>query len=142
MKLRTLMALPLSLILAHAEDINVDHLVDTIALKETGAAWDGRPGSHGELSAYQIMETVWRQHMSPRPFSDARVASLARLCATRHVQWLIVQIENHGMTVTPERVATAWNRGLGYLYRHVPEQTDYGIELANLYYDLATKAAE
>ena len=75
-------------------------------------------------------------------YPGAGVASLARLCATRHVQWLIVKIENHGMTVTPERVATAWNRGLGYLYRHVPEQTDYGIELANLYYDLATKAAE
>jgi hypothetical protein len=120
--------------LARAEDINVGRLVDTIAMKETGASWNGNPGSHGELSAYQIMESVWRQHMAPKPFNDARIASLARLCATEHVQWLIARMKSHGLIVTPQRVATAWNHGLGYLLRHAREQTNYGIEVANLYY--------
>jgi hypothetical protein len=141
MNLITWMALPLAFAMVHAEDINVDHMLDTLATKETGAAWDGRPGSHGELSAYQLMECTWRQHMAPRPFNEARIASLARSCAAKHVQWLIAQIESHGLTVTPQRVATAWNHGLGYLCRHVQEQTEYGIEVANLYYDRVAKAS-
>jgi hypothetical protein len=141
MRLFTLIALPLTLALGHAEDINVDRLVDTIAIKETGAAWNGHPGSCGELSAYQITEGVWRQHMAPMPFNDARIACLARACATKHVRWLIAKIESHGLTVTPQRVATAWNHGFGYLCRHVQEQTNYGIEVANLYYDIVAKTS-
>jgi hypothetical protein len=137
-----LLALPISLTLAHAEDINVGRLVDTIAMKETGAAWNGHPGSHGELSAYQFLESVWDQHMAPRPFSEARVASLAQTCAIKHVQWLINQMKSHGLTVTPQRIATAWNHGLGYLYRHVREQTNYGIEVANLYYGVVASGWE
>jgi hypothetical protein len=136
MKPIALIALPLVLTLAHAAEINIDRLLDTIAIKETGAAWDGRPGSHGELSAYQFTESIWRLHMAPLPFDDARVASLARCCATRHVRWLIAQFESHGLPVTPQGLATAWNHGLGYLFRHAQEQTVYGIEVANLYDDV------
>jgi hypothetical protein len=141
MKRFILVALPFAFALAHAEEVNVERLVDAIAIKETGAAWNGQPGSCGELSAYQIMEGTWSLHMAPRPFSEARIASLARSCAIKHVRWLIAQLEGHGLAVTPERIATAWNHGLGYLCRHFGEPTAYGIEVANLYEQTSAKTS-
>ena len=119
-------------IAASAAELDVPCFVDVLPLKETGLRWDGRPGLCGELSAWQITETVWRQHMAPAPFSDAREPALARVCALRHVRWLVAQIERRGLVVTPQRVATAWHFGLSRAAR----STEWGLEVANLYNDL------
>jgi hypothetical protein len=113
-------------------EIDVGREIDALAMKETGLRWDGRPGLCGELSAWQITEKVWRQHMAPAPFSDAREPALARVCALRHVRWLIAQIERRGLAVTPQCVATAWHFGLSRAAR----STEWGLEVANLYNDL------
>ncbi len=113
-------------------EIDVPRLVDALGMKETGLRWDGNPGPAGELSAYQITERVWRQHMAPRPFSHARDPALARVCAVKHVAWIVTQLRRRGLAVTPARVATVWHYGLS----HAARRTQWGIEVANLYHDL------
>jgi hypothetical protein len=113
-------------------ELDVGRLVDALGMKETGLRWDGQPGPAGELSSYQITERVWRQQMAPRPFSEARDPALARACAVKHVRWLIAQIRGRGLTITPQRVATAWHFGIS----HAAQRTEWGMEAANLYNDL------
>lgn len=113
-------------------EIDVGRMIDALAMKETGLRWDGHPGLRGELSAWQITETVWRQHMEAEAFFDACVPALARVCALRHVRWLVAQIERRGLAVTPQRVATAWHFGLS----HAAHSTEWGLEVGNLYQDL------
>jgi hypothetical protein len=117
---------------ASAAEIDVSRFLEAIAAKETGLRWDGQPGPCGELSRYQITETVWRQHMAPAPFALARDPAQARTCAVKHLHWLIAQIERHGLAVTPQHVATAWHFGLSRAGR----RSQWGIEVANLYRDL------
>ncbi len=112
--------------------VEVCRLADALALKETGRAWDGRPGPCGELSDYQITAAVWRQHMPWLPFTAARDPALARACALKHLGWLVAEIERRGLVVTPQRVATAWHFGLG----RAAHSTEWGREVANLYFDL------
>ena len=109
--------------------VDVERLVDVLAIKETGTRWTGRPGPVGELSAWQITEPVWREHMAPRPYDEARDPALARACAVAHVRWLITQIERRGQPATPERVATCWHFGPG----HARRPSQYGADVANLY---------
>ncbi|MDD2763451.1 MAG: hypothetical protein PHE83_05695 [Opitutaceae bacterium] len=117
---------------APAAPLDIARLLAAVAAKETGLRWDGRPGPGGELSAWQITETVWRQHCKA-PFAQAATDhQLAREVAERHIHWLIAQIERRGLPVTPQRVATAWHFGLS----HVARRTPWGREVANLYHDL------
>ena len=118
-------------------EVDVPRLVDALGMKETGLRWDGQPGPAGEMSAWQITEGVWRQHMAPRPFSDARDPALARECALKHVRWLIAQIQRRGLAVTPQRVATAWHFGIS----HAARRTTWGMEVANLYFDITRSAS-
>lgn len=113
-------------------EIDISRFLEAIAFKETGTGWDGRPGPSGELSRYQITETVWRQHMGTLPFAAARDPVMARTCAQRHIRWLIAGIDRRSLAVTPQRVATVWHYGLSRARR----QTQWGLELANLYSDL------
>ena len=112
-------------------EIDVARMVDVLAMKETGVRWAGQPGPTGELSAWQITEPVWRQHMAPRQFGEARDPVLARACAVKHVRWLIAQIERRGQVATPERVATCWHFGPG----HARRPSRWGTDVANLYQD-------
>jgi hypothetical protein len=114
--------------------LDIVHMADMLGAKETGNHWDGRPGSCGELGEHQITEGVWHQHMGSRPFSDCRIVNLEYSCTLLHIRWLEDQISRHGLTVSPETVATAWNHGLGYLYRHAHQHTAYGVEVSALYY--------
>ena len=111
--------------------IDVERMVDVLAMKETGARWHGQFGPVGELSAWQFTEPVWREHMAPRSFEEARDPALARLCAIKHVRWLIIQIERRGQAATPERVATCWHFGPG----HARQASRWGTEVENLYHD-------
>jgi hypothetical protein len=115
-----------------AADLDVGRMADALGMKETGLQWDGQPGPAGELSAYQITAGVWSQHMRPLHFSQARNPELARLCAVRHLRWLIQQIGARGLSITPQRVATAWHYGLS----RARGRTQWGLEVANLYNDL------
>ena len=109
--------------------VDVERMVDVLAMKETGTSWSGRVGPQGELSAWQITEPVWREHMAPRPFAEARDPALARDCAVRRIRWLIAQIERRGQAATPERVATCWHFGPG----HARRPSQFGADVANLY---------
>jgi hypothetical protein len=113
-------------------DVDVPRLLEALRMKETGLRWNGQPGPAGELSDYQLTAGVWRQHMAPRPFSEARDPALARACAVKHLRWLIAQIQCRGLTITPQRVATAWHFGIS----HAARRTTWGLEAANLYHDL------
>ncbi len=108
--------------------VDVERMVDVLAMKETGTRWTGQPGPVGELSAWQITEPVWRDHMA-QPYADARDPTLARACAVKHVRWLIRQIERRGQAATPERVATCWHFGPG----HARRPSQWGADVANLY---------
>jgi len=108
-------------------------MAGALRMKETGVAWDGKPGPAGEFSAFQLTEPTWRQHMAPLPFSQARDPALARACAVKHLRWLVEQIQRRGLPVTPQLVATCWHYGLS----HATKRTQWGLEVANLYHDLA-----
>jgi len=118
-------------IAARAAEIDMPRFLQVLAMKETGLGWNGRPGPCGELSAWQITETVWRQHMAPRPFRQARDPALARACAVKHLAWLIAGIGNRGLELTPARLATAWHFGLS----HAGRRSEWGTEVAGLYFD-------
>ncbi len=113
-------------------EIDVGRFLQAIAIKETGSGWNGVPGPCGELSRWQIIQAVWRQHMGSLPFSAARDPALARTCAQRHIRWLIAGIERRRLIATPQRVATAWHYGLS----RAGQRTRWGMEVANLYNDL------
>jgi hypothetical protein len=119
-------------------DVDVPRLLEALRMKETGLRWDGQPGPAGELSDYQLTAGVWRQHMAPRPFSEARDPALARTCAVKHIDWLVAQIQRRGLTITPQRVATAWHFGIS----HAARRTRWGMEAANLYYDITRNASD
>ena len=105
--------------------------------KETGLAWDGRPGAAGELSRWQITPVVWRQH-SAEPFARAaRDVAKARAVARAHLEWLQDRLRKAGVAVTPERLATCWHYGASQARR--PAQ--WGAEVANLYYDFSAGKA-
>ena len=113
-------------------DVDVLRMVDVLEMKETPNGWNGKPGPCGELGRPQLTEGVWNDRMAPLPFSMARDPKFARECAIKHVRWLIVQIQRRGLTVTPQRVATAWHFGIS----HAARRTRWGMEAANLYHNL------
>ena len=114
---------------AHVAEFRTEIFLESLAMKETGLGWNGKPGPCGELSRWQIMPAVWHQHMGAMPFEHARDVKLARLCALRHIEWLSERITATGMKPTPERVATCWHYG----HTHRRRASAWGQEVANLY---------
>jgi hypothetical protein len=110
-------------------DFQTDIFLEALAMKETGAGWNGQPGPCGELSRWQIMPVVWRQHMGSVPFVRAFEEKQARVCALRHIAWLRARIIAAGHKPTPERVATCWHYGAS----HRSRSSVWGQEVANLY---------
>jgi len=70
-----------------------------------------RPGTRGELGAYQFRETTWRMHSS-QPFSRALDRAQSDRVAVQHYEWLKKGLERAGLPVTPYNIALAWNGGL------------------------------
>lgn len=85
-----------------------------------------RPGTHGELGAYQFRETTWRMH-SKEPFRRALDRAQSDLVAVRHYEWLKKGLEQAGVPITPYNIALAWNGGLetAVLGRSVAASHDY-----------------
>lgn len=70
-----------------------------------------RPGTRGELGAYQFRETTWRMHSS-QPFARALDRAQSDRVAVQHYEWLKKGLERAGLPVTPYNIALAWNGGL------------------------------
>src|SRR4051812_25105289 len=109
--MRILLALIALTVAAHAAEFRTGIFLEALAQKETGLAWNGKPGPCGELSRWQIMPAVWAQHMAGEPFRRANYEARARLCAQLHVEWLTARITAAGVDTTPERIATCWHFG-------------------------------
>lgn len=115
------------------QEIDTNRLLEALAQKETGAAWNGRPGPFGELSRWQITPVVWAQH-SREPFAiAARNEAKARAVAIAHLEWLRDRLVAARVPVTVERLATTWHFGATYARR----RTSWGTEVSNLYGALA-----
>jgi hypothetical protein len=71
-----------------------------------------RPGSHGELGAYQFRQSTWRMH-TRAPFGNALVRSHADQVAVAHYDWLAEQLRRNGFRPTAYNIALAWNAGIG-----------------------------
>jgi hypothetical protein len=127
--LKTFLALIALTVAAHAAEFRTGIFLESLAMKETGAGWSGRPGPCGELSRWQIMPSVWAQHMGDIPFERAADEELARVCALRHIAWLCERITAASIKPTPERVATCWHYG----HTHRRRASTWGQEVANLY---------
>ncbi len=128
--MRLLMFLILALTAQAAFD--ADKFLTALAAKETGLAWNGKPGPCGELSRWQIMPEVWAQHMPGVPFEFARDAGWAEQCARLHLAWLADRIHVAGQRPTPERLATCWHYGAS----HARRASAWGQEVENLYKEL------
>jgi hypothetical protein len=70
-----------------------------------------RPGSNGELGAYQFRASTWRMHTAV-PFERALDRSESDRVAVRHYEWLRAGLERAGVAATPYMIALAWNSGL------------------------------
>jgi hypothetical protein len=96
-----------------------------------------RPGSLGELGAYQFREQTWKMHTSA-PFSLALDRRVSDAVAVKHYDWLKSALERRGVEATPFRIALAWNAGLAAALgaRPSPAAVDYATRVANLAGDL------
>jgi len=70
-----------------------------------------RPGSKGELGAYQFRASTWRMHTTV-PFARAIKRSESDIVAVRHYEWLRAGLQRAGVEPTPYMIALAWNGGL------------------------------
>jgi hypothetical protein len=99
-----------------------------------------RPGSLGELGAYQFREGTWKMYTSA-PFELATDRRVSDAVAIKHYEWLKAELERRGFEVTPFRIALAWNGGVGAaVARHpAPTAVDYANRAANLAADLSRR---
>jgi hypothetical protein len=95
------------------------------------------PGTNGELGAYQFREDTWKMHTTV-PFRRALDRHASDTVAVKHYEWIKAEIERHGMTATPYRIALAWNGGIGAVFDDHPPAAavDYALRAANLAKDL------
>jgi len=70
-----------------------------------------RPGTRGELGAYQFRSSTWRMYTNV-PFTQALNRETSDLVAVKHYEWLKHGLEAAGMPATPYNIALAWNSGL------------------------------
>ncbi len=71
-----------------------------------------RPGTRGELGAYQFRVTTWRMHTTI-PFHHALDRRTSDIIAVQHYEWLKARLVAGGRPATPYNIALAWNGGLG-----------------------------
>jgi len=116
-------------IASHAAEFRTEKFLESLAMKETGLRWDGKPGPCGELSKWQILEMVWIEEMPGVPFSEARNEDVARVCVLRHIERLCASIRAAHIKPTAERIATCWHYGASHR-RHA---SVWGTEVQNLY---------
>jgi hypothetical protein len=92
-----------------------------------------RPGSRGELGAYQFRAQTWRMH-TVAPFAHALDRSVSDAVAVKHYEWLRVSLERAGKPATPYAIGLAWNGGLEAVLRgNSPRAArDYAQRVANL----------
>ena len=92
-----------------------------------------RPGSLGELGAYQFREETWKMHTSA-PFFLALDRRVSDAVAVKHYDWLKAELERRGVAATPFRIALAWNGGFGAVVSRRPAASavDYANRAANL----------
>lgn len=108
----------LLLALPCAAAVDTPAMLHAIAQVETG----GRNvrGRAGEHSPYQLTPAVWH-----------RYRGTAKQRAAAHLHYLASKLPNP----TTQRLALAWNGGLGSVDRPSAAQRDYANRVTNLYYD-------
>jgi len=92
-----------------------------------------RPGSRGELGAYQFRASTWGMHTS-LPFQHALDRKTSDDIAIKHYEWLKRGLEKAGMPATTYNIALSWNSGLtATISGRVPARSrDYASRAANL----------
>jgi len=66
-----------------------------------------RPGSYGELGAYQFRRSTWKSHTKV-PFSRAIHRDESDRVAVKHYEWLKRGLVRNGMPITPYNIALRW----------------------------------
>ena len=107
------MTAPVAIVAQAQQAVHIDRLLDAIAAVESGNHM-AKVGLHGERSAWQLTRRAWSQ-VSKRPFSDAFDRRIAHEVALAYVLYLQAELTRRGDSVTPWRVALAWNVGLNGL---------------------------
>lgn len=99
-------------------------------------------GAAGELSQYQISETVWAQHAKPEEkfVLASSDPGLAGQIAEAHIIWLCKELEGHGQRVTVRSVAAAWKSpAAAFGGRQSVAVREYAARVAALYADALAK---
>ena len=115
-------------------DCDVSKLLICIAQKE-GQAQDAI-GPHGERSIYGITKAVWMQHMPYLPFEYCTEQPfLARICATKHINWTAHNLSREGFPPSAYCIAAAWHLGLaGYVkLAKAGGESQYGKDVLAIY---------
>lgn len=83
-------------------------------------------GKHGERSAWQLTEAAWKEETGV-PFEYATTRpELAEAVVIWRIKRICRGLEQHGVEITPEAIARAWNP---------LAPPDYAQRVVNLYYD-------
>jgi len=92
-----------------------------------------RPGSYGELGAYQFRRSTWKSHTKV-PFSRAIHRDESDRVAVKHYEWLKRGLVRNGMPITPYNIALGWNGGLDAMVKgSSPRRAhEYAGRVANL----------
>jgi len=92
-----------------------------------------RPGTYGELGAYQFRPTTWRMH-STLPFARALDRTASDRVAVQHYEWLKQGLVRNGLEVTPYNIALAWNGGLSAVVKGSVRSAsrDYAERVTNI----------
>ena len=101
-----------------------------------------RPGSYGELGAYQFRPRTWQMH-TDQPFSAALDRRCSDEIAVKHYEWLKIRLERAGLASTPYNIALAWNAGLDSVLKdRAPAPShDYASRVHNLAMELRARLA-
>ncbi len=91
------------------------------------------PGPYGELGPYQFREETWRRY-TRAPFVRALDRRASDAIAVKHYDWIKVQLERLGVTVSPYMIALVWNGGMGAVLGENPPAAalDYAARAANI----------
>jgi hypothetical protein len=101
-----------------------------------------RPGSHGELGAYQFRQETWQMYTTT-PFARALDRGMSDAVAIKHYEWLKARLERSGVPATPYTIALAWNGGItGAVNGHPPRAArEYAERVANMALSIERAAA-
>lgn len=104
-----------------------------------------RPGTFGELGAYQFRQITWTMHTT-LPFNRALDRTASDMVAVKHYDWLKRGLEKAGVPATTYNIALAWNAGLtaaisGKAPRAAREYASRAANLAAVFDDTTTRVA-